>query len=134
MRSEEVPDMFAQTRNALTKRYKQTYMFVKLTRKPSYGQHPIPYKQELTDEDLRPATSSRPGMAKKHCHPADFAAKEKSLLGGTGSCGGIITAPYGGSQRSRKHSKDAMQGQLQVYKSNRGGALPKDPLGLRPLN
>ena len=114
MRSVEVQDMFAQTRNALTKRYKQTYMFVKLTRKPSYGQHPIPYKPELTDEDLRPATSSRPGMAKKHCHPADFAAKEKSLLGGTGSCGGIITAPYGGSQRSEEHSKDAVRGQLLV--------------------
>ena len=28
MRSEEVQDLFPQTRNALTKRYKQTYMFV----------------------------------------------------------------------------------------------------------
>ena len=37
MRSEEVQDLFPQTRNALTKRYKQTYMFVRLTRKPSYG-------------------------------------------------------------------------------------------------
>ena len=44
MRSEEVQDMFPQTRNAPTKWHKQTYMFVKLTRKPSYGQHPIPYK------------------------------------------------------------------------------------------
>ena len=79
-------------------------MFVKLTRKPSYGQHPIPYKQELTDEDLRPATSSRPGMAKKHCHPADFAAKEKSLLGGTGSCSGIRRALWGESTLQEKHS------------------------------
>ena len=112
--------MFPQIRNAPTKRHKQTYMFVKLTRKPSYGQHPIPYKLELTDEDLRPATSSRPGMAKKHCHPADFAAKEKSLLGGTGSCGGIITAPYGGSQRSRRHSNYAVRGQR---KSNKQGGV-----------
>ena len=44
MRSEEIQDMFPQTRNAPTKRHKQTYMFVRLTRKPSYGQHPIPYK------------------------------------------------------------------------------------------
>ena len=80
-RSEEVQDMFPQTRNAPTKRYKQTYMFVKLTRKPSYGQHPIPYKLELTDEDLRPATCSRPGMAKKHCHPADFVPRKNLSLG-----------------------------------------------------
>ncbi len=71
-------------------------MFVKLTRKPSYGQRPIPYKLELTDEDLRPATSSRPGMAKIHCHPADFAAKEKSLLDGTGPSSGIRRVPKGG--------------------------------------
>ena len=64
------------------------------------------------------------------CHSSDFAAKEKSLLDGTGSCGGIITAPYGGSQRSEEHSNCALSGQLQVYKHNGGSALPKDPLGL----
>ena len=63
------------------------------------------------------------------CHPADFAAKEKSLLGGTGSCGGIFTAPYGGSQRSKEHSNCAVRGQ-QSNKTG-GSALPKDPLGLR---
>ncbi len=75
-------------------------MFVKLTRKPSYGQHPIPYKLELTDEDLRPATSSRPGMAKKHCHPADFAVgknlslTERVLAAGfAASLGGRSTLP-----------------------------------------
>ena len=65
------------------------------------------------------------------CHSADFAAKEKSLLGGTGSCGGIITAPYGGSQRSRKTLKLCLEWPtVQVTKNGRvanGVALPKDP-------
>ena len=63
------------------------------------------------------------------CHSSDFAAKEKSLLGGTGSCGGIITAPYGGSQRSRKHSNCAVRGQQESTgksQTQRGGVhFPK---------
>ena len=63
------------------------------------------------------------------CHSADFAAKEKSLLGGTGSCGGIITAPYGGSQRSEEHSNCAVRGQQESTgksQTQRGGVrFPK---------
>ena len=67
------------------------------------------------------------------CHSADFAAKEKSLLGGTGSCGGIITAPYGGSQRSRKHSNCAVRGQQESTgksQTQQGGCASQRPVGL----
>ena len=111
MRSEEIPDMFPQTRNALTKRHKQTYMFVKLTRKPSYGQHPIPYKQELTDEDLRPATCSRPGMAKHTATPRTLPPRKNLSLAERVPSSGIRCVPKGEVNAPGKHSNCALSGQ-----------------------
>ena len=53
MRSEEVQELFPQTRNALTKWHKQTYMFVRLTISPARSP-PIPYK--LAAHGWRPTT------------------------------------------------------------------------------
>ena len=57
------------------------------------------------------------------CHSADFAAKEKSLLGGTGPSSGIRCVPKGEVNAPGKHSNSAVRGQLQVYKQWPGGQV-----------
>ena len=71
-------------------------MFVKLTRKPSYGRHPIPYKLELMDEDLRPATCSRPGMAKHSATPRTLPPRKNLSLTERVPAVGLSPRPMGG--------------------------------------